>query len=551
MRNTNACNILYILYCTYVLVVPAGFGGIYQLYKLLQLGLSVKVIDKATDVGGTWYWNRYPGAMSDTESFVYRYSWDKEGLRTYPWSHHYVRQSEILGYLEHVVDKHNLRPHMQFNTELLSAQWDSTNETWRATLSTGETFIARYRVTALGLLSTAKFPDIPGVKSFKGQLCHTSAWQPDTQVANKRVGIIGNGSTGVQVITEISSQVKSLVSFQRHPQYSVPSGNRPVQPEYRQWVNENYNDIMENLRKSSTCFGVEEPTTPYSSLPSEEREEVFEKLWQQGNGFRFMFGGFSDLTKDPEANDHACRFIKNKIAQIVKDPEKARRLLPQDSYTRRPLCDGGYYKQFNRENVDIVNLQETPIEAIIPTGIRTSDGKEHELDMIIFATGFDAVEGSFDRLQFHGRSGQTLKERWSKGGKSYLGCLVPDLPNLFLITGPQGSFTNLPLAIEVHVELHSKLIKQAENVRARTGRATIEATAQVEQEWVSMCKDLADDSLLANPKSWLFNDTIKDEKPIIRFYLGGMKTYLTYVQKLVDEHAGLLPLGHQQLESKL
>lgn len=418
------------------LIVGAGFGGIYQLYSLLQLGLSVRVIDTASDVGGTWFWNRYPGAMSDTESYVYRYSWDKEDLQTYPWSEHYVKQPQALAYLEHVVKKNDLRQYMQFNTELLSAEWGDADATWRIHVTTGQTFIARYLITALGLLSRQNYPAIEGIDTFKGTKVHTASWTSDIDVNNKRVGIIGNGSTGVQVITEIASKVKTLTSFQRNPQYSVPSGDGPVTPEYRKHINENYDAIMDQVKDSVVGFGFVESTRLFEDATAEEREQVFEELWKKGNGFRFLFGGFCDITTNREANEAVCTFIREKISQIVQDSEKAAILKPYDYYARRPLCDGGYYEQFNRDNVFLIDLKKTPILRITDRGIRTSDGREHEFDIIIFATGFDAVEGNYTRVHIRGVGGRTLQDHWSSTGPtSYLGACVPYLPNMFMITG--------------------------------------------------------------------------------------------------------------------
>lgn len=277
------------------LIVGAGFGGIYQLYTLLQLGLQVRVIDTASDVGGTWFWNRYPGAMSDTESYVYRYSWDKEDLQTYPWSHHYLKQPEILKYLEHVVERHDLRKHMRFNTEMQSADWDDTAKLWSVQTSDGK-FQVKYLITALGLLSRPNFPNIPGIDTFSGTLCHTAAWDSKISLHNKRVGVIGCGSTGVQVITEVAKYVKELVCFQRHPQYSVPSGDRPVSPEYRAEVNANYDGIVSQVRNSQFGFGFVESERPYESYPPEEREKLFQEMWDKGNGFRFMAGAFNDVS---------------------------------------------------------------------------------------------------------------------------------------------------------------------------------------------------------------------------------------------------------------
>ena len=526
------------------LIVGAGFGGIYQLYTLRKLGLSVKVVDQAGDVGGTWYWNRYPGAMSDTESYVYRYSWDKEDLRSYPWSHHYVKQPDVLAYLEHVVERHDLRKHMQFNTQVLSAEWDSDSDAWRVEVSTGETFVVRYLITALGLLSKANYPDIKGLETFKGELTHTAKWSPELVVDNKNVGVIGCGSTGVQVVTDIASRVKTLTCFQRTPQYSVPSGDAPVLPEYREYVNEHYDEIVAQVRNSICGFGFVESTVPFDSVPPEKREAIFEELWNKGNGFRFLFGGFCDISTNRVANEAACQFIRKKISQIVKDPAMAAKLTPHDYYARRPLCDGGYYEQFNRDNVSIVDLKETPITSIVPEGIQTSDGTVHKLDMIIFATGFDAVEGNYLRMRIRGRNGKTLKDHWENGPTSYLGVFVPDFPNLFMITGPQGPFTNLPPAIEAHVELIASSIERAEKARKENGRGIVEALPQAEAEWVQECEKVAEGSLFKETASWIFGNNVSGKKVALRFYFGGLAAFYKAVKDVMDDgYRGFKPLS--------
>ena len=456
----------------------------------------------------------YPGAMSDTESYVYRYSWDRDDLMNYPFKEHYVKQPEVLAYLEHVVKRHDLRKNMRFNTEMRSANWSDADNRWHLTVSGEKEITAKYLITGLGLLSAKNFPDIPGLDDFEGDLHHTAAWPKDYSVDNKRVGVIGCGSTGVQVITEIGRKVKTLTCFQRHPQYSVPSGDQKVTPEYRQWVNDNWDPIFHQVRNSITAFGFKESGTSYHDATTEERERVFEENWQKGNGFRFMFGTFNDIATDAEANEGACEFIRRKIDAIVKDPEKAEKLKPHDVYARRPLCDGNasngekYFEQFNRPNVDIVDLKATPIERLEAKGVRTSDGRLHELDLVIFATGFDAVEGNYTRVLIHGRDEVSLKEAWDESGPtSYLGVCVPRFPNLFMINGPKGAFTNQPPAIETQVEFNTRIIAEAERQAkgSKDAAPVIEAEEAAEKEFSQLCEDLAASSLFWKAQdNWIF-----------------------------------------------
>lgn len=533
------------------IIIGAGFAGIYQLYKLLGLGLECLVLDAAGDVGGTWYWNRYPGAMSDTEAYIYRFSWDKEDLLTYPWDEHYVKQPDVLKYLEHVVRRHDLRRYMQFHTEMRSANYDDTHNRWVLDTSTGEIFTCRFLVTALGLLSKQNYPAYPGIDRFAGERYHTGNWPAQHDFKGKRVGVIGNGSTGVQVITAIAKEVKQLVCFQRTPQYSVPAGDGPVSKEYREKVNRNYDEIFAQVKNSIVAFGFEESRVPAMSVSEEERERVFQDAWDKGNGFRFMFWTFCDLTYDEAANEAACKFIRKKIAEIVTDEKKRAKLTPKDFYARRPLCDAGYYQQFNRDNVDIVDLKETPITEITPHGIRTADGVEHPLDVIIFATGFDAVDGNYIRVAIRGRDGQSLKEHWAATGPtSYMGVCVPNFPNMFMITGPNGPFTNIPPTIETQVEFVAQLIE--EGLRGATATATpsdgppaaapvkgadvvIEATAEAEQDWTALCKSLSDNSLFKKTDSWIFGANVPGKTHTVMFFFGGLADYRRRVKELADD----------------
>ncbi|XMA18222.1 hypothetical protein WAI453_011013 [Rhynchosporium graminicola] len=539
------------------LVVGLGFGGIYQLKKLRDQGLNVKAIDKASDVGGTWYWNRYPGAMSDSYSHVYRYSWDHEDLINYPWNTRYLQGPDILKYLQHVVERHDLRKDMQFGTELLGSDWNEIERRWVVNLSTGETLRVKYLVTALGVLSKTNFPAIPNLHKFQGKLYHTANWPQDADLRNKRVGIVGNGSTGVQVITAIAKadEVKQLLCFQRNPQYSVPAGNGILSPQERQEINDNYKETWSKAKKTLFAFGFEESTRPTFSVGPEERERVFEEAWQKGNGFWFMFCTFGDITFDERANFEAQEFIRKKIRQAVKDPEKARKLCPTELYARRPLCDSGYYEQFNKENVDIVDIKASPIVELTEKGIKTSDGTIYELDVIICATGFDAVDGSYARVAIKGREGESLKDHWvDTGPTSYLGIMVPNFPNLFMIGGPDGPFSNQPPALETQAEIITDLIARVETVATNKSHDTnearskggtsggeercgvIEVELEAEKGWTDHCEEISAASLFRKLDSWIFGKNIPGKSDAVMFYFAGLGPYRKEIAAILEDN---------------
>lgn len=457
-----------------------------------------------------------------------------------------MKQPEVLAYLQHITERYDLRKDMYFETELTSAQWTDSESRWVVETSTGNTFHARYLVTALGLLSKRNFPDIPGIDTFQGEMYHTGSWPADVDLTGKRVGIIGNGSTGVQVITAIAPQVKQLVTFQRNPQYSVPSGDGPVSQEYRDEINEKYPEIWrEALNNSMFAFGFEESDIPTFSVSPEEREEIFETAWQKGGGFRFMFGTFNDITVNEDANIAACEFIKKKIRETVKDQEKARKLMPTQLFARRPLCDGGYYERFNQDNVDVVSVKETPIEEITSTGVKTSD-KHYDLDVLIFATGFDAVDGNYTRLRIKGRNGTTLGEHWKPiGPTTYLGLGVSSFPNLFMITGPNGPFTNVPPNIETYVGFIGQLIGDAEQrKKEQAGQGgpsndssgpVVEVTKEAEQDWTKMCDEMSSGSLFRKTESWIFGANVKGKKHAVLFYFGGLKKFRGILKDVADD----------------
>ncbi|MFZ3141002.1 flavin-containing monooxygenase [Polaromonas sp.] len=503
-------------------VVGAGFGGLYMLHKLRnELGMKVRVFDKAGDVGGTWYWNRYPGALSDTESFVYCYSFDKALLQERDWDTRYVTQPQILSYLNHVADRLDLRRDIEFNTGVTGARFDERRNLWHVQLDSGKTVTARYLVTALGLLSATNVPDIKGIETFQGAQYHTGAWPEGVDFKGKRVGVIGTGSTGIQVITALAPQVGHLTVFQRSPQYSVPVGNGPVSPDYVKSVKQNYDQIWKDVRSSVVAFGFKESAVPALSVSEEERRAVYQKAWETGGGFRFMFETFCDIATDEAANETAAAFIRGKIAEVVKDPETARKLTPTDLYAKRPLCDSGYYATFNRDNVSLVDVKANPIAEVTPKGIKTADGVEHELDVLIFATGFDAVDGNYTRIDLRGRNGLTIQEKWKSGPTSYLGVANADYPNLFMILGPNGPFTNLPPSIETQVEWISDLIKHMND----TGHEVVEATHEGEDGWTATCKEIAGYTLFPKADSWIFGANIPGKTKTVMFYLAGLGAY--------------------------
>ncbi|HET6356178.1 NAD(P)/FAD-dependent oxidoreductase [Streptomyces sp.] len=513
------------------IVVGAGFAGIYMLHKLRdELGFTARAFERAGGVGGTWYWNRYPGAMSDVETSVYRYSFDKEMLQEWNWNTRYTPQAEILAYLEAVVEKHDLGKDIQLNTSVESAVFDDVRSIWTVTTGNGETFTARYVVTALGPLSKTNLPDIKGRDSFAGSLVHTGAWPEGLTLEGKRVGVIGTGSTGTQFICEASKTAEHLTVFQRSPQYVVPSGNGPVGDEYVAGIKARYDQIWDQVRNSRVGCGFEESEIPAMSVPQEERRRVFQESWDLGNGFRFMFGTFSDIAVDPAANDAATEFIRSKIREIVKDPETARKLSPTDYYAKRPICNEGYYEAFNRDNVTLVSVKENPIKEITPTGVITEDGVEHELDVLVFATGFEAVEGSYNQIDIRGRAGETFQQHWEDGPTSYLGVAVSGFPNMFMVFGPNSAFSNLPPGIETHVEWITELIKAVED----GGKSTIEATRSAEDDWTATCQELADHTLFSKVDSWIFGANIPGKKKRVLFYFGGLRAYRQKLREVAD-----------------
>lgn len=504
------------------IVIGAGFGGLYMLRKLRdELNLNVQAFDRASDVGGTWYWNRYPGALSDTESVVYRYSFDEDLLKEWKWDTRYLKQPQIMAYLQHVADRFDLRRSIEFGVGIASAVFDEDRAIWNVTTDEGEKLTARFVVAAVGPLAATNIPNIPGVEDFEGEMFHTSKWPEGVDLSGKRVGVVGTGSTGIQLTTAIAPEVAHLTIFQRTPQYSVPVGNGPVTQEYLADVQANYRQIWEDTRNSAFAMGFKESTIPTMSVTDEEREAIFEKAWQHGGGFRYAFETFCDILIDPEANHAAAEFIRRKIGQIVKDPETARMLTPTDYYVKRPLCDSGYFEIFNRDNVTLVDVRANPITTITPTGLTLESGDAHELDVIVFATGFDAVDGNFKKMDIRGRGGLTLNDHWKEGAASYLSVATAGFPNLFMIAGPLMPFSNFPPLLEMQVQLIGDLIAKT------TGEefSSVETTQEAEDGWVEECATIAGAMLLTRSDSWIFGANIPGKPKRVLFHVGGVAMF--------------------------
>ena len=512
-------------------VIGTGFAGLYALHKLRNdLGLSVHAFENAGGVGGTWYWTRYPGARSDTEVTAYCYSFDRELFDEWKWTAKYPRQSEILAYLNHFADRYDLRRSITFDTTVESATFNEETNRWEILTDKGQRVTAQFIVEGVGLLSSTNFPKFPGQDNFKGDVYHTARWpHDDVSFAGKRVGIIGTGSSGVQCIVEIANEAAHLTVFQRTPQYVVPAQHGPRDPHILERINEDYEGYWDSVLRSVTAFGFHESDVSAADVTPEERDEIFEQVWNSGGGFQFMFATFNDIGTSVDANNAATDFIRRKIKQIVKDPELAEKLTPHDLYAKRPICCDGYYETFNRDNVTLVDVKTHPIVEITEKGIRT-DEAEYELDVIIFATGFDAVTGNYLKIDHRGRDGVSLRDKWANRPLTHLGLMSAGFPNLFMIFGPMGPFTNQPPAHEVQVNWSADAIMYVRN----NGLQTIEPTQEAEDQWVATCDEIAYQTLFPKVNSWINGSNIPGKPVTVMFYMAGMSNYMDQLQHAID-----------------
>lgn len=516
-----------------VIVIGAGFSGLYMLHRLREAGLSTRVFEANSDVGGVWYVNRYPGARCDSDSIIYNYTFSKEILQEWTWTSRFPEQEEILSYLNFVANKLDLRRDIQFNSRIIAAHYEEINKQWRLQTEEGTSFTAKYFISGIGFLSSANIPKFKGLDSFEGDWYHTGNWpQEKIDFKGKRVGVIGTGSSGIQSIPIIAQEAEHLTVFQRTPGYCTPARNHPYDHEFIRKIKANYSKIRNRTRNSRAGY-LDTLINNRSALDDtpEERQREYEKVWEKG-GFAMQVT-YNDLMVNPEANDTVAEFIRSKISEIVADHEVAEKLKPRYYYGgKRPVLDTNYYETFNRENVALVDVKSAPIVEITTNGIRTTE-HEYELDMIVFATGFDGMTGPLFKIDIRGKDGLSLKEKWANGAKvkTYLGIANAGFPNMFMITGPQSpsALSNLPVSIEQHVEWIGDCIEYLR----KNGVETIEANVEAEEAWSKHCKELADQSLYTKADSWYTGANIEGKPRSFLIYIGGVQAY----RKKCDEIA--------------
>ena len=507
------------------IIVGAGVGGLYALHRLRALGLNVRVFEAGSDVGGTWYWNRYPGCRCDVESMEYSYSFSDELQQEWQWPERYGTQPEILRYINHVADRFELRRDIQFDTRVLAARFDEATNRWTLETDGNGVFSAPFCIMATGNLSTPRVPDFPGLESFKGKSYHTGLWPHEgVDFTGLRVGVIGTGSSGVQSIPLIAKQAKHLHVFQRTANFTLPARNGPLDPDVERRHKAEY---PERRRAAwDTPFGIAGHPPPVKSAleaSEEERNAAYEAKWAAGGSISFLYA-YNDLLVNKAANDTAAEFVRNKIRQTVNDPAVAELLAPNDHPigTKRLILDTDYYETYNRENVTLVDARRAPIEEITPVGLRTKDA-EYALDAIVFATGFDAMTGALLEIDLHGTDGTSLKDKWAHGPRSHLGLMMAGFPNMFLITGPQSPSVKAQMILAC--EQHTDWIVDCLTHMKTHGMARIVPDAAAEDAWVAHNNDVANSTLYPLANSWYMGANIPGKPRIFMPYVGGFDRY--------------------------
>ncbi len=514
-----------------VLVVGAGFSGLYALYRLRELGRTAHVIESAGDVGGVWYWNRYPGARCDIESIEYCYSFSEEVVQEWNWSERYAAQPEILRYINFVADKFDLRSGITFDTTVTSAAFDEDSSTWTVETDRGDRIRTRHLVMASGQLSVAQLPDIPGLRDFAGEFYHTGNWPHEpVDFSGKRVGVIGTGSSGIQVSPQIAKQAAELFVFQRTPHFAMPARNAPLDPDFLADLKTRYAEYREEARNSPG--GTHRYQGPKSALEVSEDElvETLERYWEKGGPD--ILAAYRDILRDREANERVAEFVRGKIRSLVRDPEVAERLVPKGYPfgTKRLILEIDYYDMYNRDNVHLVDTLSAPIEEVTPRGVRTSE-REYELDSLVLATGFDALTGALFKIDIRGVGGASLKEKWAAGPRTYLGLSTAGFPNLFFIAGPgsPSALSNMLVSIEQHVEWVTDHIEYL----FKNGLTRSEAVLEKEDSWVEHVNEVANETLYPVANSWYLGANVPGKPRVFMLYVGGFHRY----RKICDEVA--------------
>lgn len=512
-------------------VIGAGFAGMYMLHRLRKLGLQARVFETGDGVGGTWYWNQYPGARCDVESMQYSYSFDEQLQQEWVWSERYPRQVEILRYLNHVADHFSLRTDISFETRVLSAVYEETTQLWTVKTDRGDSVVARYVISAVGCLSAAQVPDAPGLSTFKGKWYHTGHWPHEkVDFSGKRVAVIGTGSSGIQTIPAIAKEAAQVVVFQRTPNFSVPAWNGPLSIADQNAWKANFTAHRQLARTTKSGILYQYPTRAVTEVTPEELEAEYEQRWARGGpGFMHCF---TDILTNKASNDTLVSFVHRKIRAIVKDPNVADLLCPTDHPigSKRICVDTGYYETFNMPHVRLVNIKTSPIQEVLPNGIRTKDAS-YEVDAIVFATGYDAVTGAIIKIDIRGKGGQSLKEKWTAGPRCYLGLMSHGFPNLFFLTGPGSPsiLTNVVVSIEQHVDWTARCIDHME----KKGVKAAEANQSEENAWVETVNGLAANTLFPSTASWFMGANIPGKPRVFLPYIGGLGKYTTVCEEVV------------------
>lgn len=532
-----------------VIVVGAGFGGVYALHRLREAGFDVRCIEAAAGVGGVWYWNRYPGARCDVESLQYSYAFDDDLQREWIWSERFATQPEILSYIEHVATRFDLYRDIRFDTRIVAASFDADRDLWTLTTDAGDTVVARFIVMATGALSASKLPDIEGLDTFAGRILHTGRWPHEPiDFSGQRVGVIGTGSSGIQAIPRIAEQAAHLTVFQRTPSFSVPARNGPLPAEDVANWKRNYRIRREQARNTRSGMLYDYGQIPAMSVTAEERQREYEARWEKGST-NFLYA-YSDIVRNEEANRTAADFVREKIAEAVRDPEVADRLSPKDYPigAKRICVDTDYYTTFNRDTVTLVDIRKTPIERITSSTIQTT-GASYDLDIIVFATGFDAFTGALLSMDITGTDGLPLREAWAKGPRTYLGLMTAGFPNLFIVTGPGSPsvLSNMVLSVEHDAEWITDCISAL-----RTAGATrIEADTAAQDAWVAENEAMAGDTLYAKGNSWYRGANIPGKPQTFMPYLGGVEQYQRVCRTVAEEgYRGFLIDGASAAEAE-